>query len=779
MKHYLELIPISAKVHRKQTLMTRLCIVISVFLIAAIFGMADMFLKGQMSQAVQSDGAWHVAFMSLSEEQIALIGARPEVKTGARYAVTNYRLNMGYSIGGTQTGLLGFDEAFFELYPGIHLADGAFPQADSEAMVTESVRGRLGLGIGDTVELTTPDGRMEFRISGLLEDTSDLLRNGAFALFLNTETYLSAFRDRTLEKDFVYFVEFVPNCRIQDAVKDICQQMNIPAEDVAENAKLIGLLLQSSDGYILTLYLIAVILAVLVAFAGMLMILGSLNSNVAQRTEFFGMMRCLGATGKQVRRFVRLEALSWCKTAIPVGLAASMAVVWVLCRMLKAISPTYFGGMPSFGVSWIGLGAGCVIGLLTVLAATRTPAKKASRVSPLTAVSGNADTVFAATRAASTGLFHVETALGIHHAAGSKKNLLLLTVSFAFGIILFLSFGTGVNFMYHAITPLQPYTPDVSVVSPDNSCVIPESLLAQLRENPSVERIFGRCFAYDLPILLHGEEKSANLISYETYQFGWAADDVLEGSMERVQNGEGVFLVVNPAFTAQVGEEIAMETNLGAQTVTVEGILSYAPFNNGGATGTLICSEDLFRRLTGESGYTILDLQLKDRSDSAVEEIRGAAGSGYVFSDRRASNSEVRAAYYSFALFVYGFLAIVALIAAFNIINSVGMSVSARLRQYGAMRAIGTSVRQLKSMVAAEVAAYLICGLLTGVAFGLPLHYVLYREMITNRWGDPWRLPAVEFCVIAAVMIVSAVISMVGPVRRINQMSIVETISAQ
>ena len=421
MKHYLDLIPISAKIHRKQTRMTRLCIVISVFLIAAIFGMADMFLQSQMKQAIQTDGAWHVAFKSLNEEQMALIGARPEVKTAARYAVTNYRLNMDYKINGTQTVLIGLDETFFDLYPGIHLIDGTFPEGDNEALVMESLWDRLGFELGDTIEVTTPDGPLTFRISGFIGDTSDMLRSGAFAVLLNTDAYLSSFQDKTLKEDFAYYIEFMPHCRIQNAVRDICEQMDIPADDVAENAKLLGLLLQSSDNYIMTLYLVAVILAVLVAFAGMLMILGSLNSNVAQRTEFFGMMRCLGATGRQVRRFVRLEALSWCKTAIPLGLAASMVIVWFLCGMLKAISPTYFGEMPILGISLIGLLAGCVIGLLTVLAATRTPAKKASGVSPLTAVSGNADTVFAAKRAADTRLFHVETALGIHHASGSKK----------------------------------------------------------------------------------------------------------------------------------------------------------------------------------------------------------------------------------------------------------------------------------------------------------------------------------------------------------------------
>lgn len=777
MKSYLDLIPVSAKVHRKQTRMTRLCIAISVFLIAAIFGMADMFLQSQKNQAILSDGAWHTMFRGLSKEQISLIGARPEVKRGARYAAVNYRLDMDYEINGTQTVVCGFDETFFELFPGTRMTEGTFPQKDREALVSESVRDRLGMSEGDTVELSTPEGVLTFQISGFVEDSSEMLKYGAFGIFLNTDAYLSCFQDVTLEEDFVYYVEFVPHCNIQKVIDDICERLAVSRDAASENTKLLGLLLQSRDNYISVLYLVAVALAVLVAFSGMLMILGSLNSNVAQRTEFFGMMRCLGATGKQVRRFVRREALSWCRTAIPLGLAASVVTVWILCGILKAISPTYFGEMPTLGISWGGLACGCGIGLLTVLAATRTPAKKASRVSPLTAVSGNANTVFAAKRAADTRLFRVETALGIHHAAGSKKNLLLLTASFAFSMILFLSFSTGIDFMRHALTPLRPYTPDVSVVTGDNSCTIPDELQAELAENPAVKRIFGRSFAYDLPARLEGEDKKVNLISYEKYQFGWAMDDLRAGSMEAVQRGEGVLLVERSGFLAEVGEEIGLETKLGLQKVSVAGILSYAPFDSSNVSGTLICSESLFRQLTGETGYTILDLQLKDQSDAAVEELRDIAGKNYSFSDQRAGNQEVRAVYYSFALFVYGFLAIVALIAAFNIINSIGMSASARMGQYGVMRAIGTSVRQLRSMVIAETFTYVVCGLFLGLGAGLPLHRFLYQRIITSRWGDVWTLPVFECIVIAAVIIGSAVIAVVGPIRRIYRMSVVETIS--
>ena len=45
MKSYLSLIPNSAKVRKRQNRMTVLCIIISVFLVTAIFSVADMMIR--------------------------------------------------------------------------------------------------------------------------------------------------------------------------------------------------------------------------------------------------------------------------------------------------------------------------------------------------------------------------------------------------------------------------------------------------------------------------------------------------------------------------------------------------------------------------------------------------------------------------------------------------------------------------------------------------------------------------------------------------------------
>ena len=140
-----------------------------------------------------------------------------------------------------------------------------------------------------------------------------------------------------------------------------------------------------------SLYLSASVLFVLILIAGVLMISSSINSNVAQRTKFFGMMRCIGMSKQQIVRFVRLEALNWCKTAVPIGLGLGIVTTWGLCAVLRFLVGEEFSHIPLFGISVIGIISGIVIGIVTVLIAARSPAKRAARVSPASAVSGNAE----------------------------------------------------------------------------------------------------------------------------------------------------------------------------------------------------------------------------------------------------------------------------------------------------------------------------------------------------------------------------------------------------
>ena len=93
--------------------------------------------------------------------------------------------------------------------------------------------------------------------------------------------------------------------------------------------------------------------------------------------------------------------------------------------------------------------------------------------------------------------------------------------------------------------------------------------------------------------------------------------------------------------------------------------------------------------------------------------------------DRFARNRYDSARYKTCLLYTsYAFLIVIAGITILNIINSISMSVSARMKQYGILRAIGMDDAQLKRMISAEAGTYAVSGLVVGIALGLvPVSY--------------------------------------------------------
>lgn len=786
MKHFLDLIPISAKVHRKQNRMSILCIILSVFLVTTIFGMADMFIRSQVLQAQRDDGSWHIGLRNISAENAALMAARPDIAVISPYGTLNFGANLGYTMGGKEAVIFGSEEALVTKIFLDMLTEGAYPQAEGGALVTENAREMMGLHIGDEVTLNTPDGTsLHYQITGFVGNSSGLMRSDAYGIFLCMEDYRAIYPGVTegapADFDIMFYVQFSHTRDIQGSIKNLKSAFQLSDGQVSENTKLLGLLGQSRDSFMMFIYAAAGILFVLVMSAGILMIASSLNSNVAQRMEFFGLMRCIGSTPRQVMQMVRREALGWCRLAIPAGVALGVVVIWVLCAILRYLSPGYFAAMPAFGLSLPSVAAGVLVGLLTVMLAARSPAKRAAKVSPLAAVSGSAGDTRPVRSAANTRLTRVDTALGIHHAVSSRKNYLLMTGSFALSIVLFLSFSVTVDFMRHALTPLQPWTPDLSIVSPDRTCSVDSNLLERLNEIPAVKAAYGRMFAYGVPVSGSDAVQTADLISYDINQFGWAEDYLLEGSLEAAQQATGTGLVVKESdSTIKVGDTITIQAGGTPQEIEIVGILSDCPFSNAAGVGLIICSEDSFRQMTGLTDFTVIDIQLvRGASDSEVNAIHQMVGTQYTFSDERLGNSSTRGIYYCFNLFIYGFLVLIALITIFNVVNSIAMSVASRTKQYGAFRAIGLSTRQLSKMVVAEAGAYALSGSVAGTVLGLLTNRLLFAMLIGQKWGEPWGIPWSELGVILLILLVSVAFAVYGPIKRIHSMTIVDTICAQ
>lgn len=528
-----------------------------------------------------------------------------------------------------------------------------------------------------------------------------------------------------------------------------------------------------------TLFGSAVILFLLILLAGVLMISSSMNSIVAQRTKFFGMMRCIGMSRKQIIRFVRLEALNWCKTAVPIGVLLGIAATWCLCGALRFLVGKEFSELPLFGVSFMGIISGILLGVVTVLLAARSPAKRASKVSPVMAVSGNSGTAKNVSHVPNVRFPKIETLLGIYHAVSGKKNLLLMTSSFALSIILFLGFSVMIDLVGY-IMPQSSNTADINIASSDGSNSINPALLDEISSMEGVKRVFGRRSSLGVPTEIDIGSSAIDLISYDDFDLGCLANDhqLRKGSdLSKIYGNNRAVLAVWDAETpVEIGEQI----QIANKTVEIAGLLKYNPFSQDGSTHgtvTLITSGETFVDLTGIPQYSLVMVQTTNNAtDENVEAIRSIIGNLYTFRDQR--DQRTASTYMAFLLFVYGFLAIIAAVTVLNIMNSISMSVSARTKQYGAMRAVGMGTHQITKMIAAEAATYAFSGCVVGGTIGLLLSKLLYDNLITTHFAYAvWTFPLVPLAIILLFVFAATIVAVYSPAKRIRNMEITDTIS--
>ena len=532
-----------------------------------------------------------------------------------------------------------------------------------------------------------------------------------------------------------------------------------------------------------TLMVTAVVMFLLVLIAGVLMISSSMNSSVAQRTQFFGMMRCIGMSKQQIIRFVRLEALNWCKTAVPIGLVLGILASWVLCAALRFLVGEEFSNIPLFGISGIGIVSGILVGVITVLLAARTPAKHAAKVSPIAAVSGNSEKIKTGRHAVHTGFLRIETALGVHHAVAAKKNLFLMTGSFALSIILFLSFSVLIDFVDH-LMPQSAATSDIDISSSDGANSIDSDLVQTLANMEGVKQVYGRRSSFDVAAGLDGDttlSSTVDLVSFDDFDLkALQKDGTLRwgSDLSKVYGDSGNVLATwDQNSSWAVGDTILV----GNEQLTIAGLLKYDPFSGDGLTGgkiTLITSGETFTRLTGITDYSLIMIQTTSgATDEDVAAIRQIVEqNGYTMNDKR--DERTSGTYFAFVACVYAFLGIITLVTVMNIMNSISMSVSARIKQYGSMRAVGMDGRQLSKMILAEAFTYAFWGCFIGCAIGLPFSKMMYDFLITNQFPyASWSLPVGSLAVIVLFVIAAAVLAAYSPAKRIRTISVTETIN--
>lgn len=131
-----------------------------------------------------------------------------------------------------------------------------------------------------------------------------------------------------------------------------------------------------------------ILLAVIILTAMVMVIRNAFAMSASEKMAQFGILRCVGASPRQIRSMVRMEAMVIYLIAMPLGLllgVGAMAVVFAIVQRIDLQMLRYL----SLVVSPLPFILAAALSLGAVLLSARSPAKKAAAIAPIAAVKGN------------------------------------------------------------------------------------------------------------------------------------------------------------------------------------------------------------------------------------------------------------------------------------------------------------------------------------------------------------------------------------------------------
>ena len=312
-----------AKNSLKSGKMRNLLIILTISLsIALMSGLALYIASMQTANSRQLENLQQVFFYDITEQQCdtlrldSRISEMRVTKYGKRSEIENYVIWPMYieqSEGKIQSA---------------EISEGQYPSAENEIAVDVSYLERIGenLEIGDTISFSFYDGTQEsFVLSGLTDTGS------------TSDVYPVYFSEQYAEtggqlKDTL----FVAAAQIQEAksmtanefldtIHAIGADCGIERPSIGENSAFVQSLTFNPKNM-----LIAVCIGLVVLFAGVVVIYSIFYISIINRIQYFGQLRTIGTTGKQIKRIVKREGTLLFCIGAPSGLAMGSIFVWIL-----------------------------------------------------------------------------------------------------------------------------------------------------------------------------------------------------------------------------------------------------------------------------------------------------------------------------------------------------------------------------------------------------------------------------------------------------------------
>ena len=310
--------------------------------------------------------------------------------------------------------------------------NGSYPKKENEIMLSEDALSQLGiekpkLDMEIPLSYVSKDGEQKdtFTLSGWFRSYT-----GTGMAFLS-ESYCQE-HGYTLQNSGVLSISLDnPKDNFYDIQDDITLNENQTFQGSVSTS--------SSNG---SVYAMIILLVFFIIDSGYLLIYNVLYISISRDTRFYGLIKTLGTTEKQIKTLVKRQAVTFACIGIPIGVilagALSFGIVPIIWENAfdsgKSIIDAEMFFHPSIFILSI------IFSALTVWISCNAPAKAASKISPIEALryQNFASTKTKIRSSTNGGKLHV---MAYHNVFRDKKRAFLVFMSLFMGITMIL----GVN----------------------------------------------------------------------------------------------------------------------------------------------------------------------------------------------------------------------------------------------------------------------------------------------------------------------------------------------
>lgn len=435
----------SMKTNKVRNIFAISAIVLTTFMIFAVFIIGVSFAKNYQTMNLRLQGS--TANVSLAMPTEAQIN---KIKDLELTSDIGYEINVGRVVldnltaDRTNIGIKYSSPDNFkkQTTPAISNIEGKYPTEENEVMASRKALEFLGKGdakIGDKIEVPSKiNGEVvikEFVLGGIYT-TYDVVQDTGYLLV--SEKFVKE-NNLSLEKNGALLMTL--KNKDKDVAPDILKK-EVPLSDRQEFSynydttdDLLGAVLATA-GIMITIVLFIIL-------SGYLLIYNVLYIAVNKDINFYGLLKTIGTSPKQIKNIVMGQALKLSFIGIPIGLIlgaiVSFGIVPIAIGSLFTGSES--GAMPS-DISFdplIFIGA-ALFSLLTVVLSCRKPAKIAGNISPTEALRYTGATPKKKNRnSTNAGKLYK---MAWYNVFREKKRAIIVFLSLFMGIITFLSVNT-------------------------------------------------------------------------------------------------------------------------------------------------------------------------------------------------------------------------------------------------------------------------------------------------------------------------------------------------